>query len=277
MIAYYTSPHYNIDAFNPFNFGGHNLLINDVMHQLDKQFYYNQSQKMLMQMSKPSSIRQVETVDGYQIQIAKKYGGFNGYEIRVIRDLSGEYLLKIEGNNDQFEKLYHLNPEEVEIREIDWKWFRNENILVLNIPKSEHRYEGKKKVKSVKKANCKKSAHRRKARHEKNMHRKLDKLEAVLQEEQRERNSGKQEERGEYHKEQGGDQRKLVSNEELFEHEEHIEVPPSPAQSNTALESDSSSETESVESESIKVKKNRLPSIEEVEDEEFILLRKNMI
>lgn len=269
MIAYYTSPHYNTDTFNPFNIGSHNnLLFNDVMHQLDKQFYHNQSQKMLAQMSKPSSVKQVETVDGYQIQIAKKYGDFNGYEIRVIRDLSGNYLLKIEGNNDQFKKLYQLNPEEVEIGEIDWKWFRNENILVLNIPKSEHKYEEKKKLKSVKKANCKKSDHRRKARHEKRLRRKVDKIEAALQEEQRQRNSEKQEE------DEEDNHRNLISNEALFELEENIEVAPS--DSSTALESDSS-ETESIESEPIKVKKNRLPSIEEVEDEEFILLRKNMI
>mgnify|MGYP001183474250 CR=1 FL=1 len=276
MIAYYNSPHYNIDAFNPFNIGSHNLLFNDVMHQLDKQFYYNQSQKMLAQISKPSSVKQVETVDGYQIQIAKKYGDFNGYEIRVIRDLSGDYFIKIEGNNDQFKKLYQLNPEEVEIGEIDWKWFRNENILVLNIPKSEHKYEERKKLKSVKKANCKKSDHRRKARHEKRLRRKVDKIEAALQEEQRQRNSEKQEEEEEeYQKQQEDSHCKLIRNEALFEHEENIEVAPS--DSSTALESDSSSETETIESEPIKVKKNRLPSIEEVEDEEFILLRKNMI
>lgn len=276
MIAYYNSPHYNTEAFNAFNIGSHNLLFNDVMHQLDKQFYHNQSQKMLAQMSKPSSVKQVETVDGYQIQIAKKYGDFNGYEIRVIRDLSGDYLLKIEGNNDQFKKLYQLNPEEVEIGEVDWKWFRNENILVLNIPKSEHKYEEKKKLKSVKNANCKKSDHRRKARHEKRLRRKVDKIEAAIQEEQRQRNSEKQEEKEEeYQKQQEDSHCKPISNETLFEHEENIEVAPS--DSSTALESDSSSETESIESEPIKVKKNRLPSIEEVEDEEFILLRKNMI
>lgn len=272
MIAYYTSPHCNIDAFNPFSIGSHNLLFNDVMHQLDKQFYYNQSQKMLTQMSKPSSVKQIEIADSYRIQIAKKYGDFNGYEIRVIRDSAGDYLLKIEGNNDHFTKLYQLNPEEIEIGEIDWKWFRNENILVLNIPKREHRYEGKKKLKSVKKSNCKKSAHRRKARHEKSLHRKLDKLEAALQEEQRQRNSEGQEEE-DCQKQQAEDQYKLISNEALFEHEENIEVPAS--DTSTALES--SSETESTESEPIKIKKNRLPSIEEVEDEEFILLRKNMI
>ena len=80
MIAYYNSPHYNTDAFNPFNIGSHNnLLFNDVMHQLDKQFYHNQSQKMLAQMSKPSSVKQVETVDGYQILHVFNFQKLNEY------------------------------------------------------------------------------------------------------------------------------------------------------------------------------------------------------
>lgn len=273
MISYYTSPHYNTDPFNPYCIGSHKSLFNDVMHQFDRQFYYNQSQKMLEKMSKPSSVKQVETADGYQIQIAKRFGDFNGYEVKVIRDLSGDFLLKIEGNNDQFERKYELDPEMVEIREIDWKWFRNENVLVLNIPKRKYRQEERKKVKSVKKSNCKKSSPKRKVVNDKRLHHKLDKLEADLKEEQRQRNSEKQEE---YLKQQENDQRSLTSDEALFEHEENI--PSLSAESSPALESDTSSETESIESEPIKAKKkNRLPSIEEVEDEEFILLRKNMI
>lgn len=273
MISYYTSPHYNTDPFNPYCIGSHKSLFNDVMHQFDRQFYYNQSQKMLEKMSKPSSVKQVETADGYQIQIAKRFGDFNGYEVKVIRDLSGDFLLKIEGNNDQFERKYELDPEMVEIREIDWKWFRNENVLVLNIPKRKYRQEERKKVKSVKKSNCKKSSPKRKVVNDKRLHHKLDKLEAALKEEQRQRNSEKQEE---YLKQQENDQRSLTSDEALFEHEENI--PSLSAESSPALESDTSSETESIESEPIKAKKkNRLPSIEEVEDEEFILLRKNMI
>lgn len=135
-------------------------------------------------------------------------------------------------------------------------------------------YEEKKKLRSVKKSNCKKSAHKRKARHEKSLQRKLDKLEASLQKEQRQRNAEEQEEK-QYNKQQEDDKCNLVSTDALIEHEENIEIPDS--DSSTALESDSSSETESIESQPIKAKKNRLPSLEEVEDEEFILLRKNMI
>mmetsp|Transcript_6794 Transcript_6794/g.6708 ORF Transcript_6794/g.6708 Transcript_6794/m.6708 type:complete len:277 (+) Transcript_6794:4713-5543(+) len=276
MISYYTSPHYNFDAFDPFCIGSHsylnNSLFNDVMHQLDRHVYYNQSQKMLEKISKPS-VKQVETANGYQIQIAKRFGDFNGYEVRVIRNISGDYLLKIKGNSDQFERLYELDPEMIEIGEIDWKWHRNENVLVLNIPKREHRYEERKRVKNVKKSNCKKSHHKRKTTHDKSLNRKLDRLDAALREEQRQRNSENQ--REEYSKQQD-DQQRLIKDQALFEHEETIELPS--AESSSALESDTSSETESIESEPIKAKKkNRLPSIEEVEDEEFVLLRKNMI
>lgn len=279
MISYYTSPHYNFDVFNPFCVGSHsslnNSLFNDMMHQLDKQLYYNQSQKMLEKMSKPSDVKQVETADGYQIQIAKRFGDFIGYEVRVIRNLSGDYLLKIKGNNDQFERLYELDPEMVEINEIDWKWFRNENVLVLNIPKREHRHEERKRVKNVKKSSCKKSPHKRKITYDKSLHHKLDKLAAALKEEQRQRNSEEQEE--DYSKQQENNQQNLTRDEPHFEHEENIELPSLSAESSSALESNTSSETESIESEPIKAKKkSRLPSIEEVEDEEFILLRKNM-
>lgn len=63
MIACYNSPHYNADTFNQSDIGNHSYLFDDVIHQLDRRFYYSQSQKMLGELSKASSIRNAETDD----------------------------------------------------------------------------------------------------------------------------------------------------------------------------------------------------------------------
>lgn len=268
MLAYCSTPYFNANTFSPFCTGSHGILFNDVIDQLDRTYYYNQGQRILEKISKPNNIRQVEADDKHQIQIFKRCGNFNGYEIKVTRNVTGNYFLKIEGNNHKFEKLYELDPDAVDIGEIDRRWYREENVLVLNIPKKNRRRRSAQRptIKNVKKSNSKKSD-RRKTKHEKNLKHTLRNLEAI-QEEQGLRYEDQTEIPKESEQEQGREEHQKQ------EHEENIHS--SSTDTDIALESDVPSEAGSIPSEPIKIRKKRLPSIEEVEDEEFISLRKNM-
>lgn len=79
-------------------------------------------------------VRQVENAQVYQFQIGKDYGNFKSYEIRVVKK-SGNVYLKITSEADDFAKLYELNKDVLDVSAIDWKLIKNENILVVSIPK----------------------------------------------------------------------------------------------------------------------------------------------
>lgn len=115
---------------------------NTLFHTLDSVNQYQQAQQLLQQQyeaSRPKIVKKVETEDKYQIQIFKKYGNFNSYEVKVLRNAaygnSNLINLVIESRRDDFRKVFQFNLNDIEVRDIDWEYFEEDNVLVLNIPK----------------------------------------------------------------------------------------------------------------------------------------------
>lgn len=99
---------------------------------------YQQYQQQ--QDNKPKIIKKVEAEDKYQIQIFKKYGNFNSYEVKVLRGTrparhTNLVNLVIESAEDDFKKVFQFSLDDIEVSEISWEYFKDENVLVLNVPK----------------------------------------------------------------------------------------------------------------------------------------------
>lgn len=275
MLAYYTTPYYNINAFDPFY--SECTLMDNVVDRINRQLYYSRQQKIAERLSKPR-VTQFASADNYNIQIFKELGDFYGYEVKVIRRLPGECYLKIKGNHDNFERVYEIDPTLVNVDDIDWKWFKEQNVLALKIPKRNLRsIDDGRRAKNVSRAS--KLSHKRRNKNKISKH-KMDKLEAAIQQEQGHKRTGQIETHlpeklnNTLHKEESQPEPFTQDAEEATcEHEENVSLS---SEDSEAIESDMSSETESIHSR-IPVKNSRLPSLEEVEDEEFVLLRKNML
>lgn len=115
---------------------------NTLFHTLDSVNQYQQAQQLLQQQyeaSRPKIVKKVETEDNYQIQIFKKQGNFNSYEVKVLRNAaygnSNLINLVIESRRDEFRKVFQFNLSDIEVSEIDWEYFESDNVLVLNVPK----------------------------------------------------------------------------------------------------------------------------------------------
>lgn len=84
-------------------------------------------------------VKKVETEDSYQFQIYKEYGNFDSYEVKVLKHYDFKYNnlinLVILSGPDNFKKVFQFNVNDIEINQIDWEYFGNENVLVLNVPK----------------------------------------------------------------------------------------------------------------------------------------------
>lgn len=115
---------------------------NTLFHTLDSVNQYQQQQQLLQQQqyeaNRPKIVKKVETEDKYQIQIFKRQGNFNSYEVRVLR--SGAYAsdlinLVIESRRDDFRRVFQFNLNDIEVGDIDWEYYADENVLVLNVPK----------------------------------------------------------------------------------------------------------------------------------------------
>lgn len=113
-------------AINPYNF---NTLF-DSLGSLQQQY---------QQESRPKIVKKVETEDAYQIQIFKKLGDFNSYEVRVVRGPQwGGYNLVnvvIESVEDNFKKVFQFSLDDIEVSNIDWEYYPDSHVLVLNVPK----------------------------------------------------------------------------------------------------------------------------------------------
>lgn len=90
-----------------------------------------------LRAQKPKIVKKVETEDAYQIQIFKQNGDFNSYELKVLRTYGNPKLvnLVVESRADDFRKIFQFSVDDIDIQSIDWEHFKQENVLVLNIPK----------------------------------------------------------------------------------------------------------------------------------------------
>lgn len=100
-----------------------------------------QQRQLQLQDTRPKIVKKVETEDAYQIQIFKKNGNFNSYEVKVLRNThpfgykSNLVSLVIQSDVDEFRKVFQFNLDDIEVSQIDWEYYKNENVLVLNVPK----------------------------------------------------------------------------------------------------------------------------------------------
>jgi hypothetical protein len=89
-------------------------------------------------------LKKVDIEDQYQIHIFKDHGDFNSYEVKVVKSqqviiLHGyqpELLdIVIQSNDDDFQKTFQFELNDIEVSSIDWEWNKDDNVLALNIPK----------------------------------------------------------------------------------------------------------------------------------------------
>ncbi|GEQ69971.1 hypothetical protein JCM33374_g3647 [Metschnikowia sp. JCM 33374] len=102
------------------------------LHRLQQEQYH---QHLVSQ--KPKVVKKIETEEFYQIQIFKQNGNFSSYELKVMRTFGNQNLvnLVVESRLDGFRKVFQFREIDIDIQKIDWQQFKNDNVLVLNIPK----------------------------------------------------------------------------------------------------------------------------------------------
>lgn len=92
----------------------------------------------------PKILKKIETEDQYQIQIFKDHGDFSSYEVKAVKSqqpfvfqgFQPQILdIIIQSTSDDFTKKFQFNMEDIEVNSIDWEWYKDDNVLVLNIPK----------------------------------------------------------------------------------------------------------------------------------------------
>lgn len=101
----------------------------DLLHQ--HQFYYKEN-------TRPRVIKKLETEDEFQIQIYKPYGNYNNYEVNVIKSNPPIVKVVISSIQDNFKTILPFNVNYIDIDNINWQWYKQQNVLVLNIPKRIH-------------------------------------------------------------------------------------------------------------------------------------------
>lgn len=92
------------------------------------------------QYSRPRIIKKLETESDYQIQIYKEYGDFSSYEFCILkpaRAYKSLVQLVVELKQDHFKKVFQFNANDIDIEDIHWEYYEDENILVLNVPKKQ--------------------------------------------------------------------------------------------------------------------------------------------
>ncbi|RCK65422.1 hypothetical protein Cantr_01363 [Candida viswanathii] len=101
----------------------------DLLHQ--HQFYHKEN-------TRPRIVKKLETEDEFQIQIFKPYGNFQNYEVSVVRSTPPIVNVVITSIQDNFQTSIPFNVNYIDIQNINWQWYKAENLLVLNIPKRIH-------------------------------------------------------------------------------------------------------------------------------------------
>lgn len=171
--------------------------------------------------------REFDSDGEFQLQIHKPYGGFEDYEVTVVRDRNGTAFLKVFSNHDHFLRRYEIDVTAIDLELIEWELNKKHNILTLHVPKSIVRPKSE----------------RRHRHHMKSKHR---------------------------HR---AEKRKTSRVEHETKSESEAETPSEGESSDYLTES----RTASITSDSAPAQNHRhLPTMEEVEDEEFARLRKQL-
>ncbi|KAI3405105.2 hypothetical protein KGF56_002061 [Candida oxycetoniae] len=97
-----------------------------------------QPYKQQQPSARPRVVKKLETEDEYQIQIYKPYGNFNNYEVQVVKAQPPLIKIVISAPADNFKISNTFNLNYIDIENINWRWYKSENILCLNIPKKLH-------------------------------------------------------------------------------------------------------------------------------------------
>lgn len=181
------------------------------------------------------TVKHYEDEDCHQLQFFKRNGDFSSYEISLIRK-GGEYVVKISSDADLVEKLFSINKSLIDVDGIDYKWNRESSALVVNLPKR-HKHDIRKLAKVEK--HREKLLRKQKRKQEKKLKKELKKL-----------------------------QREEKKHEPVPE-PEPVSEPDTPETSDFETPSESSDVEDSEP-----IKHTHSPTMEEVEDEEFVLLRK---
>lgn len=109
--------------------------LDSLFNLLHQQQYYQQPRVN----SKPRIIKKLETEDEFQIQIQKPYGNYNNYEVKVVKSSTPPLVnIIIQSEQDNFKQTFQFNINYIDIENINWQWYRQRNILCLNIPKRIH-------------------------------------------------------------------------------------------------------------------------------------------
>lgn len=200
-------------------------------------------------------VREVESEDGFQIRIFKN-GGFEGYELKVVRTRK-DYILKVE-SPEGFCRKYPIDAEVYDIEEIDWEGFPEESVLVISIPKrrsavGQKSREEKERAREVR---GKTKEERRQAREQR---RQAKRDRRLFKRQERQRNRARKQE-------EGPDPQGFLGTE---------------SEATTPSESEGSTDEEARGARKgsrrgTSLEARRGPYLEEIEDEEFITLRKNL-
>lgn len=200
-------------------------------------------------------VKQYEDENCHQIQFFKRYGDFSSYEISLVRK-AGDYIVKVNSDLDQVQKTFSVSKSLIDIGGVDYRWYREANALVVNLPKK-HKHEGR----SSKKEKL----------HERRVHKQKRKQERRLRKELRKR----QAEERRQHKHEQHTEEPVLEAQPLS-----VEAPPASeaelwTEAETPETSDFETPSETSDNEDLEpLRPSHSPTMEEVEDEEFVFLRK---
>ena len=192
MDFYYNYPRLSYGFPDPFNFGCNNSLFEDFIEGINRRYLEQQRyQKELEEKrNRVNEVIEVEDSEEFQIQIFKKYGGFKGYEVKVVRSKDGKYVLKVFGNDDKFQRHYILNADVVDLSKIHWSLYNDGTTLVLRLPKSQEPQKAEKQQakpkKHIKMRKAEEGSHKNKRKHSE---RKLDQQKGNQEESNQEKES----------------------------------------------------------------------------------------
>lgn len=124
-------------AVNPSPYNFVNLF--DTLQGLQQIQQHQRRLQQQYQNTRPKIVKKVETEDAYQIQIFKQNGNFDLYEVKVLRTQypysSNLVNLVLESPEDEFKKVFQFSLDDIEVQSIDWEYYKDLNVLVLNVPK----------------------------------------------------------------------------------------------------------------------------------------------
>lgn len=269
MIDFCGYPAFTIQGQNSglFDFPRRSLFDDILLTQMIREAEYQRQKqlereriKMLREMQ--PLVRELEDANKFQVQLFKRRGSFAGYEVKIVRDRDGSHRLKLTGNSDGFEREYYVDPRFIDSKNIDWKWFQEENILILTIKKTKRHLHLRRERKHKDASRSRRRASKTPVRTEEDERGPVAEERVFREEPLLDKLAEKQK-----------DSDSSVYEEALLDLTSSTEPI---ADSSSDLSADLGSELLSDDHKRSPVVKHK-PTIEEVEDEEFVLLRKNAL